>query len=203
MPTSTVCFGEDRRALAGEMRELRRLAIRAAPRAACRARCRIRSVAGLFMSPCASTQISPSGLPACAACARRRRDRSRAEAVIAAERDRQRAFRERRRATVWYKLLADARDLLDVSLARIARALASRESATARRPCRRPCRPSCGELIAESGNAKRRRPHVGAAPVAAEVQRHADDVNGLMWRMLSAFSVGHRNALVPRRHGGR
>ena len=32
-----------------------------------------------------------------------------------------------------------------------------------------------GQLLAEAGDAKRRRPHVGAAAVAAEIERHADD----------------------------
>ena len=39
-------------------------------------------------------------------------------------------------------------------------------------------RPEARELLADAGNAKRRRPHVGAAPVAAEIERHADDVDG-------------------------
>ncbi len=35
-----------------------------------------------------------------------------------------------------------------------------------------------GDALAEAGDAEGRRPHVHAAPAAAEVQRHADDVNG-------------------------
>ena len=35
------------------------------------------------------------------------------------------------------------------------------------------------ELLAEAGDAERRRSHVGAAAIAAEIERHADDVNGL------------------------
>ena len=34
------------------------------------------------------------------------------------------------------------------------------------------------EPLAEAGDAERRRPHVDAAAVAAEIERHADDVNG-------------------------
>ena len=33
-------------------------------------------------------------------------------------------------------------------------------------------------LLAEAGDAERRRPHVDAAAAAAEVERHADDVDG-------------------------
>ena len=34
-----------------------------------------------------------------------------------------------------------------------------------------------GELLAEAGDAERRRPHVDAAAAGAEIQRHADEVN--------------------------
>ena len=78
--------------------------------------------AGLFMSPCASTQIRPSGLPCLRMVRRRRRDRSGAEAVIAAEHDRHRAFGERRERGL-KQPLADARDVFHVALVRIARAL--------------------------------------------------------------------------------
>ena len=37
--------------------------------------------------------------------------------------------------------------------------------------------PSAGQPLAEAGDPKRRRPHVDAAAVAAEIERHADDVN--------------------------
>ena len=33
-------------------------------------------------------------------------------------------------------------------------------------------------LLAEAGDAERRRPHVDAAPAAAEVEGNADDVDG-------------------------
>ena len=36
----------------------------------------------------------------------------------------------------------------------------------------------CGELLAKPGDAERGRPHVDAAPAAAEVERDADDVDG-------------------------
>ena len=115
-------------------------------------------------------------LAALAQVRRRGRHRSGAEAVIAAERDRHRAFGERRERGL-EQPLADARDVLHVTLVRIARALrlgnrrrhvALVDDAQAER----------GELLAEAGDAKRRRPHVGAAPVAAEIERHADDVDG-------------------------
>ena len=35
-----------------------------------------------------------------------------------------------------------------------------------------------GEVLAEAGDAKRRRPHVHAAAVAAEIERHADHMDG-------------------------
>ena len=34
-----------------------------------------------------------------------------------------------------------------------------------------------GDLLAEPGDAERGRPHVDAAPAAAKVERHADDVH--------------------------
>ena len=51
---------------------------------------------GVFMSPCASTQISPSGLSLAADEVRRRGNRSCREAVIAAEHEREAALFERR-----------------------------------------------------------------------------------------------------------
>ncbi len=76
------------------------------------------------------------------------------------------------------ELLADLRDVADVFLALVAQLLRFRDrrgeiafvdDGVAER----------GDALAEAGDAKRRRPHVDAAPAAAEVERHADDVNGL------------------------
>ena len=38
-----------------------------------------------------------------------------------------------------------------------------------------------GQPLAEPGDAERGRPHVDAAAVAAEIERHADDVDGTAW----------------------
>ena len=149
---------------------------RAAPRAACRGRCRCRELAGVFMSPCASTQISPSGLSVAAQEIRGRRDRSRREAVVAAEHEREAAFLEHGERRL-VELLADARDLADVFLARIAErlGLGNRRDEIAGVDDRHAQR---RQPFAEPGDAKRRGPHVDAAAVAAEVERHADDVHG-------------------------
>ncbi len=108
---------------------------------------------------------------------RGRRDRSRGEAVIAAEHDRQRALLQggERRLV---QLFADARDFADVLLLRIAERLDFRDGRDevafvddghSER----------GEPLRQSGDAKRGRSHVDAAPVAAEVERDADQVNRL------------------------
>ena len=117
----------------------------------------------------------PELLAALAQKRRRRRDRSRAEAVIAAEHDRNRAFFERAERAL-KQLLADARDVLDVALVLVARTLGfgNRGGDVALVDDRAP---EAGEMLADAGDAKRRRPHVGAATIAAEVERNADDVD--------------------------
>jgi hypothetical protein len=100
----------------------------------------------------------------------------RAQAVIAAERDRHRTLGERRQRRL-KQTLADARDVLHVSLVRIAGALAlgnRRRHVTLVDDAHA----ELGELLGEPRDAEGRWPHVGAAPVAAEIERHADDVNG-------------------------
>ena len=135
-------------------------------------------VAGVFMSPCASIQISPIG------CSRVFLAHSAdaatepgAEAVIAAEHDRHGALEQRLERRL-IQLLADLGDLPDVLLALVSRllrfgdrrgevALVDDRAAEAR------------DLLAEPGDPKRRGSHVHAAAVAAEIQRDADDVDGL------------------------
>ena len=122
----------------------------------------------------------------------RRRHRAGAEAVIAAEHDRQRAFVERRQRRS------------ETASGRRARSPSHSACADRRRPCvsgigeamsplSTTRTPSAVELLAEAGNAKRRRPHVGAAAVAAEIERNADDVNGP-----HRISVSCRSSRCPR-----
>ena len=131
-------------------------------------------VSGVFMSPCASTQIRPSGLPCCRANADGGGDRTGGDAVIAAEHDRQAvALEHGERALV--ERAADGGDLRQILLLRIARVdgLLRRRIDVA----------VVAHLVAEraqpignSGNAHRRRPHVDAATAAAQIERSADDV---------------------------
>ena len=79
------------------------------------------NVAGVFMSPCASTQIRPSGLPSRRTKSAVAATEPAAEAVIAAEHERDAAFLEHRQRRL-VEPLADARDLADVLLARDRRA---------------------------------------------------------------------------------
>ena len=135
-------------------------------------------VAGVFMSPCASTQSRPIGrLRVRFGPLGRGRHRSGGEAVVAAEHDRHRAFVERRQRRLIH-LLADLRDVADVFLALVAQLLrfGNRRREVALVDDRVAER---GEPLAEAGDAERGRPHVDAAPAAAEVERHADDVDGL------------------------
>ena len=136
-------------------------------------------LAGVFMSPCASTQIRPSGLPVAARELRRRRHRAGGEAVVAAEHEREARLRSSDAERRLVEPLADARDLADVLLLRIAERLDLGNRARRGRPRRRPRTPSVGEPLAEAGDAKRRRSHVDAAPAAAEVERDADEVKSL------------------------
>ena len=103
------------------------------------------------------------------------------------------ASRRRRatRATRVVELLADAGDVADVFLPFVApflrlgnrrRQIALVDDGVA----------EGGEPLAEAGDAKRRRPHVHAAPAAAEIERHADHVDG-DHRQLDR----HRHAFVP------
>ena len=75
------------------------------------------------------------------------------------------------------QLLADARDLVDVLLAAVGRLMqfADRRLHVAAINDRAPER---GNLIAQTGDPECRRPHVHTTPIAAQVEWHADDVNG-------------------------
>ena len=66
---------------------------------------------------------------------------------------------------------------------------ASRESGPPDRPCRRPCSPHGRQPLAEAGNADGRRAHVHASAATAEVERHAQDVDG------AAEGEAHRREL--------
>ena len=132
-------------------------------------------LAGVFMSPCASTHRSPSGLPAARACAADRRHRSSAQAVIAAEHQRNRAFFDRR-ARGLVQAVADFGDLLDELLPGIAvlsrfgdgrRQIAAIDDDASQRR----------NLFPEPGNAEGGRSHVDATAAAAHVERNADEVD--------------------------
>ena len=133
-------------------------------------------VSGVFMSPCASTQIGRAAMPDVGEPSRRLRrpipppgcDRRRAPPAA--------PLRRATSSDVVVERLAHARDLVDVLLVLVGR-VGSRNRRRHDRPVDH-VRPSAGDLIAESGDAERRRPHVDAAPAAAEVEGHADDVDG-------------------------
>ena len=128
----------------------------------------------------------------------RRGDRSGRQAVIAAEDERKPALLERRERGL-VQLLADPGDLADVFLAGIAERFRFRD--------RRDDIPFVDDRHAERGqpfanarDPKRGRSHVDAAAVAAEVERHADDVNRThVWancthsaaRLTSAVNLGY------------
>ncbi len=114
-------------------------------------------------------------LPFGARPVRRGRNRSRGETVIAAEGQRQRACVERRAAGLIQRL-ADARDFADVPLVLVARAprLRNRRRQVA---FVGDVETERAQAIRKSGDAKRRRSHVHAAPAAAEIQGNADEMN--------------------------
>ena len=132
----------------------------------------------MFMSPCASIQSRPIGRP-CVVLrpVGRRRHRAGGEAVIAAEHERQRAFVERRERGL-IQLLADPGDVVDVLLVLVAQRPAFPESAPADRPCRRRC--SRAPAIRSPSPAMRNADGPMSTPrrSAAEIERHADDVDG-------------------------
>ena len=107
---------------------------------------------------------------------RRRRRRSSRQAVVAAENDRHRPFVERRQRRL-IQLLAHPGDVADVLLALVAELLrfGNRRRQIAFVDERAA---EGGDAFAESGDPERGRSHVDAAAVAAEIQRHADDVDG-------------------------
>ena len=133
-------------------------------------------VAGVFMSPCASIHSRPIG-----SCLRRLRPLGRGadgpggEAVVAAQHERQGALRERR-AGALVEHPAHVRDVAD-ELLPLVRPLARFRNRRRQIALVDDGDAEAGEAIAEAGDAKRRRPHVHAAAVAAEVEGHADDVD--------------------------
>ena len=132
-------------------------------------------VAGVFMSACASTQIRPSGCPCRFACVADAATDPAAEAVIAADDDRKGAGGvavERLRV----QGLADVADLVDVPLLRVpgvARLRRRRDDVAAILHVMA----ERGEPIADARDAHGRRPHVHAAASAAEIERHADQMD--------------------------
>jgi hypothetical protein len=113
-----------------------------------------------------------------------RADRTRREAVIPAEHERDPPFLERAQRR-FVQLLADARDLADVALVRVARGFHLRN----RRGDVPPFHDGVAErlqFLVQAGDAQRGGPHVHPAPVPAEIERHPDDVNRLdrgHWRL--------------------
>ena len=102
-------------------------------------------------------------------------DRTGGQTVIAAEHDRHRALVQRAERGL-IELLTDLGNVADVFLALVAELLrlgnrrgeiAFVDDGVAKR----------GDALTEAGDPQCRRPHVHAAPVAAQVKRHADDVN--------------------------
>ena len=129
-------------------------------------------VSGVFMSPWASTQMRPSGRPSRRAKLAEAATTG-AEAVIAAEHDRWAAL-EQHVARLIVERLADARDLAEIPLPRIARRrrllgwrvdVAVVVDLVA----------ECGQALADAGDPHRGGAHVDAAAAAAEVERNADD----------------------------
>ena len=135
-------------------------------------------VAGVFMSPCASTQMQADRQFASSRRAQSAAGRDRAGGR-GCDRRRARAASRPRRATPAtvctasgrpcamsrMYFLCSSRSVLRFGNRR--RQVALVDDGVAER----------GDLLAEAGDAERRRPHVDAAPAAAEVERHADDVD--------------------------
>ena len=203
MPMSTVCsaatFGEK----PPMPRQFRGLAARAAPRAACRARCRCSSTAGVFMSPCASTQSRPSGVRAARARAPRRPPpMPAAEAVIAAEHERQRARRRGSRATPRTAPRTRARSRGCTSCAGRRGSRVSGIGASRGRPCPTTREAEAREPLAEAGDAEAPTGPCRRRAGRAEIERHADDVDRPCSSAVSSPSPdlchGHRDALARR-----
>ena len=143
-------------------------------------------VSGVFMSPCASTQIRPERLRRGAADpGGAGRDRAGRQAVIAAEHQRQRAgverLQRRRRSSCRHTLAISPMYFFRSSAGRCVSGIGAGRS-----PLSTTCVPSARDALAEAGDAKRRRPHVDAAAAAAEIERHADDVDRLQRRIPNA-----------------
>jgi hypothetical protein len=104
-----------------------------------------------------------------------RRHRACGETVIAAEHQRHRPLVERQKRGL-IELLTDIGDVVDIFLPLVAKRLRFRNR-------RREIAfiddgaAEATEALAETGDAERGRPHVDAAAVAAEIERHADDVD--------------------------
>ena len=131
---------------------------------------------GVFMSPCASTQIRPIGSPLPGRPVGGGRHRAGAEAVVAAEDQRERAACPRLSSGLAVQRRAHRGDLADVLLARVAGVARFRDrhvqvALVDDRMAER------GDLRVDAGDAQRRGTHVDAAPALAEVERHADDVD--------------------------
>ena len=142
-PMSTVCVGKHLGREAADPRELRRLLAeqrrqRHAVHVAAQRRRRRVHVAVRVDPQQADRQVRC----VCLAHSARGADRSGAEAVIAAEHERDRALGERRERRL-VQLRADLRDVADVFLALVMRLPGSSpESASADRLCPRPCGPT-------------------------------------------------------------
>src|SRR4029077_1372598 len=106
-----------------------------------------------------------------------RRDRSRAETVIAAEDNWHRPLVERSQRGL-VELQADLRDIADVLLVLVAQLLCF-GNWRGQVPFVDDRIAQCGELLAKAGDAEGGRSHVDAAPAAAEVEGDTDDVHGL------------------------
>ena len=197
MPMRTVCSG----ATFGEKPPMRESSAGSEPRSDASGMpwtLPLPELAGVFMSPCASTQMRPSGFTVAPDELSRRRDRAGRQAVVAAEHEREAAPLEHAERRL-VELLADARDLADVLLFRIAERLDLRNRRDEialvddRHAERR-------EPLGEPGNAKRGRPHVDAAAVTAEIERDSDEVKGL--RTHSRRLYYRRPPLAPRHASG-
>ena len=188
MPMSTVCAGQHLRREAADARQLRRL------RAEQRRERHAVDVAAAATSPACSCRRArrprcrPSGVP-------RRGGRTRPS-----PRPTRRRGCDRRRARAASRPSSSTRERRLVEPSRRPwrcrgciscagrRASWSPGIGATRSPSSTTVTPSAVEPLAEAGDPKRRRPHVDAAAVAAEIERHADDVDRAASRVAELYA---------------
>ena len=220
MPTSTVCCRQHRRASIRSP-PAPRARCRAAPRAASRARCRWSSSPACSCRRAHPPRSGPSG----------RDEVRRTHAALAATDPAARLWSPPSTSgsapassdfsaaswSRWQTLAISPMYFFRSSAGRCVSGIGAGRSplSTTRAAERR-------DAVAEAGDPERRRSHVDAAAAAAEIERHADDVNGLQSQLpsqlpnrtirvavgswnwqLSSSLVRHRHAFARRRHDRR